>query len=65
MTGLMGLMKVGVDCDCDQMMIEQLNMHILILPVSATCYSSNAIYPDAERVIWMRSANSELAYMVS
>jgi hypothetical protein len=30
-------------------------MQILILPVSATC-SSTAIYPDAERVIWMRRA---------
>ena len=39
--------------------------HILILPVSATCYSSTAIYIiyiDAERVIWMRSESSELAY---
>ncbi len=37
-------------------------MHILILPVSATCYSSTAIYPDAKRVIWMRSDNFKLAH---
>ena len=43
---------------------EVLHMHILILPVSATCsYSSTVIYPDEERVIWMRSQDSELAYL--
>ena len=35
-----------------------IDMHILILP--ASCYSSTTIYP--ERVMWMRSRNSELAY---
>ena len=34
-----------------------------MLPVSATfCHSSTAIYPDAERVICMRSGNSKLVY---
>ena len=37
-------------------------MHILIFPVPATCYISTANYLDAERVIWMRNGNSELAY---
>ena len=30
--------------------------------VSAQLYFSTAFYPDAERVICMRSRNSELAY---
>ena len=30
--------------------------------VLAGCYFPTAFYPDAERVIWMRSRNSELAY---
>ena len=33
-----------------------------MLVVLAGCYFSTAFYPDAERVIWMRSRNSELAY---
>jgi hypothetical protein len=43
-----------------QMMIER-NILITcsVLPVSATCHGSTEIYPDAERVIWMR--NSKLA----
>ena len=35
----------------------RVDMHNQILPVSATCYSSTAVYPDAERVIWMRNGN--------
>ena len=34
---------------------EYFDMHILIFPVLAFYYSLTAIYPDAERVIWMRS----------
>ena len=30
--------------------------------LSYTCYHSNVIYPDTERVLWMRSRDSELAY---
>jgi hypothetical protein len=31
-----------------------------MLPVSATCYDSTAIYPEADHVIWTRSRDSEL-----
>ena len=41
---------------------EYFGMHILIFPIPATCYISTANYLDAERVIWMRSGNSESAY---
>ena len=37
-------------------------MHAIMFVVLAGCYFSTAFYPDAERVIWMRSGNSELAY---
>jgi hypothetical protein len=37
-------------------------MHFLIILVWAICYTSTAIYPDKERVIWLRSGNSEFAY---
>ena len=37
-------------------------MHASMSVVLAGCYFSTAFYPDAERVIWMRSRNSELAY---
>ena len=40
-------------------------MHILILLVSAICYSSNVIYHDTERIIWLRNGNSEFAYMLA
>ena len=37
-------------------------MHASMSVVLAGCYFSNAFHPDAERVIWMRSHNSEPAY---
>ena len=37
-------------------------MHILNRFVTAQCFLLLLFYPDAERVIWMRSGNSELAY---
>ena len=37
-------------------------MHASMFVVLDGCYFSTAFYPDAERVIWMRSRNSELAY---
>ena len=37
-------------------------MHILNHLVPAQCFRLLLFYPDAERVIWMRSGNSELAY---
>lgn len=44
-----------------RIMSERLSdMQILIFAVSATCYDSTAFYPDAERVIRIRSGNSEL-----
>ena len=39
-------------------------MHASMFVVLDGCYFSTAFYPDAERVIWMRSRNSELAYSV-
>ena len=37
-------------------------MHILNHFVTAQCFRLLLFYPGAERVIWMRSGNSELAY---
>ena len=39
-------------------------MHILNNFVTAQCFLLLLFYPDAERVIWMRSSNSELAYLI-
>ena len=39
-------------------------MHALMFVVLTGCYFSTAFYPDAERIIWMRSRNSELAYTI-
>ena len=39
-------------------------MHILNHFVTAQCFLLLLFYPDAERVIWIRSGNSELAYIL-
>ena len=49
----------------DESTVEYIHMHILILLVSAICYSSNVIYHDTEHIIWLRNGNSEFAYMLA
>ena len=41
---------------------SQFDMHILNHFVPSQCFLLLLFYPDAERVIWISSCNSELAY---
>ena len=47
-------------CFNNLIVVGYFDMHPLTLVVSA--HFPIAFYPDAERVIWMRRRNSELAY---